>query len=1014
MRSSPLRARSVVVSVLVLVVACLSLGLPAEAASVPGRPAGVLATSLNGAIRVIWQAAAPHGKAVKAYEVQTRRRASSSKPWGSWQSHVLGASARSYRFAAPNGSFNQARVRAKNTVGWGKFAAIAPIRAGLPTAPPGVVATSGEHRFDVAWGAAKANGSAISSYRVSTRYRTATSWTAWASKVVPASPRQVTFSNLPVGRTYEVEVRAVNKYGPGPASARRTVVVGGPAVSLAVTVMPAAQPFAARDVVVTARDAAGNIATTYGGTVTFSKLMGKWSTPAQPPDDNTPWDADGAIPGNYTFTHADAGVHTFVGGWASEVPGRWGLRATDVANGTIAGSTEVEVLSTVQIKGGRVRLQVGWTASTVPQMLGSLDRDPTVSGATLEVYSAGKPNRVGLFPTIGGVAAFDLPKEGWHAGAPFPGGGTYGFEYTGDPVTGCASVKIYAGKLTADCSAAGLSTPFPGDLAVYLTPGGKPADGVPGWYCPHFGGTEYVENSAGGILVQSKQKWGDTPVRNLCLTAGDDTIDITDPVNSAVTTPPVDANYAEAGDTWAFDILANDVTSIDRQTLLYYPNDPGYCRYEDPLEGYEDKFGCAFLSPNKSNSSYGNDSLWGHVFQQWWVTPGVYPAKRNTMVYTTQPECGFYLGPRSPGRAVGEHVSCSFDQPLSFKYRIWDGLHWAIGNVTLNYTTPPAPLDYSDFDPEAAQASVNPTTEGLQILSPDVVGGSLLVPYDTVVQLNNVQLVTQNPEVPVLSVNIPIDCGSCADSSILLVQAQIAQPTLQAQILAGGSGANLVQTNLESRFTQPLVVTGLPDATPFNPVLSVDPNSPACTNVFTCVLTTDQHVYTTQLTTFEPMSLSSTCAKYSGVLVSVFPLSIHTWACMNVLGSHSATSDAVMALQEFCRHKLEWATITRASVKCMGGGISGQGPLVIPWPEGPPSFPVSKIVCETANPVAGTFTFQNEAPPVLWRCALPAATGSNLLDQKNAVLEPECVKDGGDHIALQVAPGSVPHLVCFD
>src|SRR5262249_33374579 len=54
---------------------------------------------------------------------------------------------------------------------------------------------------------------------------------------------------------------------------------------------------AAGSATVTARDPFGNVATAYAGTIHFTST-----------------DAQAALPGNYTFTGGDAGVHTFTSG----------------------------------------------------------------------------------------------------------------------------------------------------------------------------------------------------------------------------------------------------------------------------------------------------------------------------------------------------------------------------------------------------------------------------------------------------------------------------------------------------------------------------------------------------------------------------------------------------------------------------------------------------------------------------------------------------------------------------
>ena len=75
-----------------------------------------------------------------------------------------------------------------------------------------------------------------------------------------------------------------------------TGIVATPAAaaSLAVTGSTAATAGAAQTVTVTVLDAIGNVATGYTGTVYFSST-----------------DVQAGLPASYTFTAADAGIHTF-------------------------------------------------------------------------------------------------------------------------------------------------------------------------------------------------------------------------------------------------------------------------------------------------------------------------------------------------------------------------------------------------------------------------------------------------------------------------------------------------------------------------------------------------------------------------------------------------------------------------------------------------------------------------------------------------------------------------------
>jgi predicted outer membrane repeat protein len=102
----------------------------------------------------------------------------------------------------------------------------------------------------------------------------------------------------------------------------------GAATQLAVSApshVSAGSPF---DVTVTAWDAYHHTASGYAGTVTFASS-----------------DTDPAVvlPADYTFTAADQGVHTFVGGFTLTTVGDQSLTATDTADGTITGRITVTV-----------------------------------------------------------------------------------------------------------------------------------------------------------------------------------------------------------------------------------------------------------------------------------------------------------------------------------------------------------------------------------------------------------------------------------------------------------------------------------------------------------------------------------------------------------------------------------------------------------------------------------------------------------------------------------------------
>lgn len=87
----------------------------------------------------------------------------------------------------------------------------------------------------------------------------------------------------------------------------------------------------ASNVTVTARDAFGNIATGYLGSIRFTST-----------------DSAATLPADYTFSAASAGVHTFAGGVTLRTPGPHSVTATDVVNGSVTGrQTGITVVSPV-------------------------------------------------------------------------------------------------------------------------------------------------------------------------------------------------------------------------------------------------------------------------------------------------------------------------------------------------------------------------------------------------------------------------------------------------------------------------------------------------------------------------------------------------------------------------------------------------------------------------------------------------------------------------------------------
>ena len=105
----------------------------------------------------------------------------------------------------------------------------------------------------------------------------------------------------------------------GPTSTATVGVTPAAASTFQVAGFPATTAGVAHSFTVTALDAFGNIATGYTGTVAFSSS-----------------DPIASLPTNYTFTAADAGVHTFTG--TLKRAGTQLIQAIDTVNGSIIGA----------------------------------------------------------------------------------------------------------------------------------------------------------------------------------------------------------------------------------------------------------------------------------------------------------------------------------------------------------------------------------------------------------------------------------------------------------------------------------------------------------------------------------------------------------------------------------------------------------------------------------------------------------------------------------------------------
>ncbi len=106
------------------------------------------------------------------------------------------------------------------------------------------------------------------------------------------------------------------------ASSASVTFTPGPATSLQVTISSPQTAGVAASATVTAKDAHGNTATGYTGTVTFSST-----------------DGSAVLPGNYTFLAGDNGSHTFGSAVTLKTAGAQTVTATDTVTGSINGTS---------------------------------------------------------------------------------------------------------------------------------------------------------------------------------------------------------------------------------------------------------------------------------------------------------------------------------------------------------------------------------------------------------------------------------------------------------------------------------------------------------------------------------------------------------------------------------------------------------------------------------------------------------------------------------------------------
>ena len=163
-----------------------------------------------------------------------------------------------------------------------------------------------------------------------------------------------------------------------------------PSVSLVLDVPAAVGAGDTVSATLTARNASDAVVTGYTGTVHFSST-----------------DGGATLPGNYTFTGADAGTHTFANAITFSTPGSQVVTVTDTGNATITGSRGVTVgpatpTGVVATATGATQVSVSWNAS---------------AGASQ--YEVRRRSSVGGFTTITTTASLSFNDTTVAAGAAY-------------------------------------------------------------------------------------------------------------------------------------------------------------------------------------------------------------------------------------------------------------------------------------------------------------------------------------------------------------------------------------------------------------------------------------------------------------------------------------------------------------------------------------------------------------------------------------------------------------------
>ena len=198
----------------------------------PGKPTKPTLAVKDRSLGVSWSAPSNSGSAITDYDVQycAHKPNASTNPndctkstgsWTEWNSSNTSTTRSATITSLINGTEYHVQVSAQNAAGNGSWSASSKATPNTtPAKPSAPTVTRANASLSVSWSAPTNHGTAITGYDVRhcDKSKDCTDDGNWTTKSVNATPTSTTISSLTNGKTYKVEVRAINSQGNGPWS----------------------------------------------------------------------------------------------------------------------------------------------------------------------------------------------------------------------------------------------------------------------------------------------------------------------------------------------------------------------------------------------------------------------------------------------------------------------------------------------------------------------------------------------------------------------------------------------------------------------------------------------------------------------------------------------------------------------------------------------------------------------------------------------------------------------------